>query len=107
MQRFKSTLHTNQFVVNTLCFFVLIKSKENEDEIEILGLINTDTQKYVFLGCSGSHPFIATYDFTFGNSDGSGPIIKHDLLRDQSSDKNFKSHRLNISMSLFQMIIID
>ena len=70
-----------------IVFYVLIKSKENNNEIEILGLVNADTQKYVFLGCSGSHPFIATCDFTFGNSDGSGPTIKHDLLRDQSSDR--------------------
>jgi hypothetical protein len=43
--------------------------------IECVGYINESTNDYVFVGCIGSHPFVHTSKFNYGNSDGSGPSI--------------------------------
>ncbi|BCS82558.1 hypothetical protein QLL95_gp0069 [Cotonvirus japonicus] len=45
----------------------------------MFGLVNLKSSRYVFCGCGGSHPFVATNDFTYDNSDGSGPIISNNF----------------------------
>lgn len=58
--------------------------------VDILGLVDIDIDKYVFLGCSGSHPFLATNDFEFGNSDGSGPDIQRHFTKEHNDDTVLK-----------------
>lgn len=44
-------------------------------DTELIGLMDMTTTKYVVLGCRFSHPFVHTNDFSYNNSDGSGPEI--------------------------------
>ena len=59
--------------------YILFVLMMHSSDMCMLGLICDELQTYVFLGCASSHPFIATYDFTYGNSDGSGPFIKEEM----------------------------
>ena len=45
---------------------------------------------YCVVGCDGAHPFIETPDFTYANSDGSGPDIGGSTLEERLD--NFKKY---------------
>ena len=58
-------------------FYLMLGCEEDGDQ-NIFGVINLKENKYLFVGNSGMHPFINTTEFSYGNSDGSGPEIKID-----------------------------
>ena len=51
----------------------------------ILCLIDTTNARYIVLGDSGSHPFMVTNNFIYGNSDGSGPDITQEMNDDYTA----------------------
>jgi len=94
----KLTLNDKSKIESVIDVYEAYQSTDNEyilfvvmmhsSEMCMLGLICNESQKYVFLGCAGSHPFIATYDFMYGNSDGSGPFIKDEM------DEKYDEHSI-------------
>lgn len=43
--------------------------------IDIIGLIDETNNKYFILGCNSAHPYLITNNFSYYNSDGSGPDV--------------------------------
>lgn len=68
-------IRTSSFYKSTnyyVCYFVV---EDDDNDLIFLGLMHKKTKRYLFIGTAGSHPFIATNDFIYDNSDGSGPCI--------------------------------
>ena len=72
-----SVLEAKFYRSKTKDFYLIFLSVERDgpEDAQILGLIHKPSETFLFLGCSGQHPFISTREFRFSNSDGSGPDI--------------------------------
>jgi hypothetical protein len=64
-----------------IIFFLTLSGKDSYSGITMLGLICTETNEYVFLGCLCGHPYLATNEFTYDNSDGSGPSLIEEIKK--------------------------
>jgi hypothetical protein len=72
-------IYQSGFYKNDNCVLFHLNVATCEDNgIDMIGLIDSD-KNYVFVGCSGSHPFIITNAFSYCNSDGSGPDMYKEL----------------------------
>lgn len=48
-------------------------------QMYMLGIVNNETHKYLFLGTKWSHPYFCTNKLEYGNSDGSGATFKFNI----------------------------
>ncbi len=54
-------------------------------DFQMLGLFDTENNKFIFCGNIGMHPYIITNNFIYDNSDGSGPDISK-MINCEDSD---------------------
>jgi hypothetical protein len=78
------TLQKNIFFHSTdnktiLFYFDIINDSEYLD-LQIFGLINIENNNFVSCGNIGMHPYVAINNFTYENSDGSGPDISKKMI---------------------------
>ena len=75
-------LHENGYL-----FYISLNDEDlYQKTIQMFGLIDTETDEYVFVGCLDAHPFVRTNKFLYDNSDGSGPELDEELEQDYSAE---------------------
>jgi len=57
---------------NNILLFHIVFEREYE-YLNMYGAISMTAKKYLFAGVQNSHPFLFTHNYSYGNSDGSGP----------------------------------
>lgn len=63
--------------------FYMIFNDRCDEESTIMGLVNIETKKFVFLGSDCGHPFINGSDFCYCHSDGDDPNVSVDVSEDE------------------------
>lgn len=60
---------------NLRLFIVNANNSRKENIIDIVGLADIENGVFLLVGCDFSHPFIECNEFSYANSDGSGPDV--------------------------------
>ncbi len=97
LSKFKHFIPDTDRDINTTVFYksptndyLFYMDADGDSSLQIFGLVNHSDAEYIFLGCDGSHPFIMTKYFLYGNSDGSGPDFEDELADNYSAKNIFK-----------------
>lgn len=77
-------------------------------DIQMFGLVNLVDGQFIFCGNHQEHPFIATNNFGYDNSDGSGPTITDKLSKKLAKkDSEEPDSMLNVMTKIFNGFCLD